>query len=212
MGPSLPARADHDRPVPLAAYSPVRSSPEHEAPISARNVCENPRDKPSCRARFHDLFRRSGVLRLLAQRKCPIHVRQFAVSTTVPQRFGKKRPPGVLFRLAPINLQLGLHGSAPRTAGPGSTCRCSNCSGLSPLKPTGPTSERAARLGDGWMPIMAADAQAEQKLRMLREQLKSFGRDPAKFGIEAWLRMHARDPPRLGAGGGQLASTRCRHG
>jgi len=31
---------------------------------------------------------------------------------------------------------------------------------------------RAARLGDGWMPIMAADAQAEQKLGALREQLK----------------------------------------
>ena len=52
---------------------------------------------------------------------------------------------------------------------------------------------RAARLGDGWMPIMAPDAQAEQKLRALREQLKSFGRDSAKFGIEAWLRMHGPD-------------------
>ena len=31
---------------------------------------------------------------------------------------------------------------------------------------------RAARLGDGWMPIMAADAQAEQKLAALKEQLK----------------------------------------
>jgi alkanesulfonate monooxygenase SsuD/methylene tetrahydromethanopterin reductase-like flavin-dependent oxidoreductase (luciferase family) len=53
---------------------------------------------------------------------------------------------------------------------------------------------RAARLGDGWMPIMAADAQAEQKLAALQEQLKSFGRDPAKFGIEGWLRMHSADP------------------
>ena len=52
---------------------------------------------------------------------------------------------------------------------------------------------RAARLGDGWMPIMAPDAQAEQKLRALREQLKSFGRDSAKFGIEAWLRMRGPD-------------------
>ena len=52
---------------------------------------------------------------------------------------------------------------------------------------------RAARLGDGWMPIMAPDAQAEQKLRALREQLKLFGRDSAKFGIEAWLRMHGPD-------------------
>jgi len=69
---------------------------------------------------------------------------------------------------------------------------------------------RAARLGDGWMPIMAPDTQAEQKLDLLREQLKSFGRDLAAFGIEAWLRMHSADPQgwaaasdgwrRLGAG------------
>jgi alkanesulfonate monooxygenase SsuD/methylene tetrahydromethanopterin reductase-like flavin-dependent oxidoreductase (luciferase family) len=38
----------------------------------------------------------------------------------------------------------------------------------------------AARLGDGWMPIMAADGQAEQKLGALREQLKSLGRHSAK--------------------------------
>ena len=69
---------------------------------------------------------------------------------------------------------------------------------------------RAARLGDGWMPILAPDAQVEQKLGLLREQLTSFGRDPDKFGIEAWLRMHSPDPQgwaaaadgwrRLGAG------------
>ena len=53
---------------------------------------------------------------------------------------------------------------------------------------------RAARLGDGWMPIMAAEAQAEQKLAALKEQLESFGRDPAKFGIEGWLRMQSADP------------------
>jgi probable F420-dependent oxidoreductase len=53
---------------------------------------------------------------------------------------------------------------------------------------------RAARLGDGWMPIMAPDAQAEQKLMALRERLKALGRDPAKFGIEGWLRMSAPDP------------------
>jgi probable F420-dependent oxidoreductase len=53
---------------------------------------------------------------------------------------------------------------------------------------------RAARLGDGWMPIMEPDAQAEEKLGALREQLRSFARDPAKFGIEGWLRMHDADP------------------
>jgi probable F420-dependent oxidoreductase len=54
---------------------------------------------------------------------------------------------------------------------------------------------RAARLGDGWMPIMAADdPQVGQKLAALRQQLKALERDPAKFGIEAWLRMHDANP------------------
>jgi probable F420-dependent oxidoreductase len=53
---------------------------------------------------------------------------------------------------------------------------------------------RAARLGDGWMPIMAPDAAAGQKLEALRKQLKSFGRDPSRVGIEAWLRMQDPDP------------------
>ena len=51
---------------------------------------------------------------------------------------------------------------------------------------------RAARLGDGWMPIMAPEV-AEPKLAMLREHLRSFGRDPAKFGLEGWLRMDTPD-------------------
>jgi len=69
---------------------------------------------------------------------------------------------------------------------------------------------RAARLGDGWMPIMPPDAQAQAKLGLLRDELKALGREPAKFGIEAWLRMHSPDPQgwaaavdgwrRLGAG------------
>ena len=53
--------------------------------------------------------------------------------------------------------------------------------------------KRAARIGDGWMPIRAP-AQAESKLAMLREHLKSFGRDPAAFGLEGWLRMDEADP------------------
>jgi probable F420-dependent oxidoreductase len=58
---------------------------------------------------------------------------------------------------------------------------------------------RAARLGDGWMPIMAPDEKAEQKLVLLREELKKHGRDPARFGIEGWLRMHEPDPQRWAA-------------
>jgi probable F420-dependent oxidoreductase len=52
--------------------------------------------------------------------------------------------------------------------------------------------KRAARIGDGWMPIMAPDV-AEPKLAMLRAHLKSFGREPASFGLEGWLRMDTPD-------------------
>ena len=58
---------------------------------------------------------------------------------------------------------------------------------------------RAARLGDGWMPIIAPDEQGEQKLAMLRNELKSHSRDPAKFGIEGWLRMQDPDPEKWAA-------------
>jgi hypothetical protein len=50
IGPSRAARAGYDPPVRLAAWSRVRSTPEHEAPISAQNVCETRADKSSCRA------------------------------------------------------------------------------------------------------------------------------------------------------------------
>jgi probable F420-dependent oxidoreductase len=53
--------------------------------------------------------------------------------------------------------------------------------------------KRAARIGDGWMPIMTP-ADAEPKLEALRGQLRAFGRDPAKFGIEGWLRMPEMKP------------------
>lgn len=54
--------------------------------------------------------------------------------------------------------------------------------------------KRAARLADGWMPIIAPDAQAEQKLALLEAELQRNGRDRSKFGLEAWLRMPERDP------------------
>lgn len=59
--------------------------------------------------------------------------------------------------------------------------------------------KRAARLGDGWMPIIAPDAEAEQKIATLHEHLETFGRDPATFGIEGWLRMNEADPERWAA-------------
>ena len=54
--------------------------------------------------------------------------------------------------------------------------------------------KRAAQLGDGWMPIMAPDDEAAVKLAALRGHLQAFGRDPAAFGLEAWLRMSEPDP------------------
>ena len=59
--------------------------------------------------------------------------------------------------------------------------------------------KRAARLGDGWMPIIEPDAQATQKLALLREELGRHGRDPAQFGIEAWLRTRDADPQQWAA-------------
>jgi len=53
--------------------------------------------------------------------------------------------------------------------------------------------KRAARIGDGYMPIMTPEV-AEPKIAMLHEHMKTFGRDPAKFGLEGWLRFDAADP------------------
>lgn len=56
--------------------------------------------------------------------------------------------------------------------------------------------KRAARIGDGWMPIIPPDESAEAKLADLRGHLKDFGRDADDFGIEGWLRMSDPDPQR----------------
>ena len=54
---------------------------------------------------------------------------------------------------------------------------------------------RAARLGDGWMPIMAPDAEAEQKLAMLREQIKIVRTRPRQVRHRG-LAAHATRPTR----------------
>ncbi len=58
--------------------------------------------------------------------------------------------------------------------------------------------KRAARIGDGWMPIMTPE-EAAPKVAALREHLKAFGRDPATFGLEGWLRVTEADPARWAA-------------
>jgi probable F420-dependent oxidoreductase len=59
--------------------------------------------------------------------------------------------------------------------------------------------KRAAKLGDGWMPILPPDDTAEQKLALLRDEMREHGRDSSTFGVEGWLRMHDADPQRWAA-------------
>lgn len=59
--------------------------------------------------------------------------------------------------------------------------------------------KRAAKLGDGWMPIMAPDAAGAQRLALLDAELKANGRDRSSFGLEGWLRMTENDPQRWAA-------------
>lgn len=54
--------------------------------------------------------------------------------------------------------------------------------------------KRAARWGDGWMPIMNPGVPAEKKLALLRSELEYHGRDVAEFGLEAWLRVETPEP------------------
>ena len=88
----------------------MRSTPEHEVSTCAQNVYETLRDKQSCRARFHDHFRRLNALWFFAQRERPIHFPEFPVSTALPQRFCRNCQTSVLFRLGAINFHLRLHG------------------------------------------------------------------------------------------------------
>ncbi len=51
-----------------------------------------------------------NALWFFAQRKCPIHFREFPGSTALPQRFCNNCQAGVLFRLGAISFHLRLHG------------------------------------------------------------------------------------------------------
>ena len=59
--------------------------------------------------------------------------------------------------------------------------------------------KRAARLADGWMPILEAGEEAERKLALLHGEMRNNGRDAKGFGLEAWLRMNEDDPQRWGS-------------
>jgi probable F420-dependent oxidoreductase len=53
--------------------------------------------------------------------------------------------------------------------------------------------KRAARIGDGWMPILTPQ-DAAPKIAALRAHLAAFDRDPKTFGLEGWLRVMEPDP------------------
>ncbi len=58
---------------------------------------------------------------------------------------------------------------------------------------------RAARIGDGWMPILTPDEAGEAKVGQLRDYLKEYGRDPETFGFEAWMRATGPDEDAWGS-------------
>ncbi|MEO8668176.1 MAG: LLM class F420-dependent oxidoreductase [Bauldia sp.] len=46
---------------------------------------------------------------------------------------------------------------------------------------------RAARIGDGWLPLYAPDAHGAEMVETFRRYAREAGRDPAKLGIESWM-------------------------
>ena len=57
-----------------------------------------------------------------------------------------------------------------------------------------PVLRRAARLGQGWIPLGNPGSKTGAMLEALRGYLAEEGRDPADFGIEAWIRYGDGDP------------------
>jgi probable F420-dependent oxidoreductase len=56
--------------------------------------------------------------------------------------------------------------------------------------------QRAARLGDGWLPNFRSPEQAKEKLESLWTYLEQAGRSPKSFGLEARLGYEDGDPER----------------
>ena len=54
--------------------------------------------------------------------------------------------------------------------------------------------KRAAKYGQGWIPLGRPDDQVEGQLERLRGYLRDNGRDAGTFGIEAWVRSNIGDP------------------
>jgi probable F420-dependent oxidoreductase len=59
-----------------------------------------------------------------------------------------------------------------------------------------PLLERAARLGDGWFPLVPPNEHGERAVEKIRGHLEAFGRSPSEFGIEPQARISGGDPDR----------------
>lgn len=59
-----------------------------------------------------------------------------------------------------------------------------------------PLLERAAKLGDGWFPLVPPNEHGERAVEKLRSHLEAAGRDAADFGIEAQARIAGGNPDR----------------
>lgn len=57
-----------------------------------------------------------------------------------------------------------------------------------------PVLRRAAKYGQGWIPLGQPDEQTDAQLERLRNYLRAEGRDPETFGIEAWVRSGVGGP------------------
>jgi probable F420-dependent oxidoreductase len=53
---------------------------------------------------------------------------------------------------------------------------------------------RAARLADGWLPVIPPDDHARAEIDKLRGYAREAGRDPAEIGIESWFTIRDRSP------------------
>jgi probable F420-dependent oxidoreductase len=56
--------------------------------------------------------------------------------------------------------------------------------------------ERAARIGDGWVPLMGPDDAAKKKIDLLNTHLEANGRNLADFGIQAQAQARGGNPDR----------------
>ena len=57
-----------------------------------------------------------------------------------------------------------------------------------------PLLQRAARLGDGWFPLVPPDERGKAAVETIRAGLAEAGRDPAEFGIEPQARIAGGNP------------------